>query len=403
MIGSGTGAPGSPLCAPLNARELELLPTVNRDLAEIARLQPGIQVEKVTVFAQSGVDGSIPVERVGDLEINPGAELNGTVTGGVINLIMTEFSLDLEVNPTGDKMLRVLLLPEGERSGDCFGNVPVEVGPAFYREFPPPLTEVDTIFGDYLTDSRYDSGDESHGPFAQGDQIGSVNAAAGPGGGVIFSGPPPFVTVEGLLDQKSGSFSTEGVGVVAGFPDITVKFDGRLTLEEGLNGLYEMGADGGLPGGESITYRIEGQLSPEEILQATTMPQVGPPPLDPGLEGAILDFVDVFNTSFENGSADDLFRLLHPAVFDIYGAEQCQVYLEGVVETPTSLEFNSGLYFGDWSFERDGVSRPVEDAYLVDVTLTANGQTVPQTQHLSIPGDDSVRWFTDCGEPLQTQ
>ena len=54
-----------------------------------------------------------------------------------------------------------------------------------------------------------------------------------------------------------GAFEAEGTGIVAGFPNILVTFTGTIT-SEGLEGYYTLGADGKLPGGQSVTYLVEG-------------------------------------------------------------------------------------------------------------------------------------------------
>jgi hypothetical protein len=64
------------------------------------------------------------------------------------------------------------------------------------------------------------------------------------------------------------------------------------------------------------------------------------------------------------------------------------------------LEYLDAAFVGNWEFERDGVVVPVDFAYSVQANFTADGQTSPLELHLVLPGDDSVRWFTDCGEPL---
>ena len=83
--------------------------------------------------------------------------------------------------------------------------------------------------------------------------------------GLIVDGPDPWVRVIGHFEEAAfGAFFTrfnaEGRGVVAGAL-IAVTFKGTLT-EDVLCGHYTMGVDGGLPGGEPITYRVEGQSTP---------------------------------------------------------------------------------------------------------------------------------------------
>jgi hypothetical protein len=74
---------------------------------------------------------------------------------------------------------------------------------------------------------------------------------------INIRGPDPWVEVTGTL-ADDGSFTATGTGTVADFPDIAVTFEGTLT-SDGLAGDYTMGAEGGLPTGQPITYRVEGQ------------------------------------------------------------------------------------------------------------------------------------------------
>lgn len=75
-------------------------------------------------------------------------------------------------------------------------------------------------------------------------------------GTLTFSGDFPFVGVTGEW-ADDGSFTGTGKGTVAGFPKVKVEFRGTVT-DEGISGEYEMGVNGKLPGGKSITYLFEG-------------------------------------------------------------------------------------------------------------------------------------------------
>jgi hypothetical protein len=389
----GSGA-GEAICAPLDARELTLLPG-GFNIDNVIRLKPGVQVESVQVLGLPGVEGGSSAIQWGEIDLTQGATLRKSDVFNDIELLVGEFGLDLSISTSNPEGHRVILLPNTILEGDCTGNAPVYVGPMFYTELPP-TTGSYTFYGRYNVTSSYYMGDESHNPFTMGEQITEIEAEEG---SIIFSGNPPFVTVEGEIDEDSGEFTAEGIGTVAGYPDIAVTFEGALGGGE-LDGFYTMGAEGGLPGGESITYQISGSKAPEEQAEGENTQPSGLPPLDPGVKEVILDFTTVFNQAFVDQNPEQLYQLLHPAVLDIYGEEACQVYLEGIIENPTSLEFQNALWFGGWTFERDGISKMVEDVYQVGVNFTSGESTAPQELHLAIPGDDSVRWFTDCGEPL---
>ena len=78
-------------------------------------------------------------------------------------------------------------------------------------------------------------------------------------GSINISGPAPWVNVSGDLAEDS-SFTATGRGIVAGFSNIAVTFEGTITLDGQLTGDYTMGAEGRLPGGQPIVYRVEGQV-----------------------------------------------------------------------------------------------------------------------------------------------
>ncbi len=78
---------------------------------------------------------------------------------------------------------------------------------------------------------------------------------------LTIRGPDPWVEVTGTVADGGGSFTATGRGTVAGFPYIAVTFEGTLT-SDGLAGDYTMGAEGGLPTGQAIIYRVEGERTP---------------------------------------------------------------------------------------------------------------------------------------------
>ncbi len=84
--------------------------------------------------------------------------------------------------------------------------------------------------------------------------------AAAVQGTITISGPFPWVTVSGPLEDD-GSFVATGTGTVAGFPNVPVTFTGTLS-EDGatVSGILQMGQDTaptGLPNG-AIRYTVEG-------------------------------------------------------------------------------------------------------------------------------------------------
>lgn len=71
---------------------------------------------------------------------------------------------------------------------------------------------------------------------------------------VIITGTAPWVEVSGSIDAE-GLLTCSGSGVVAGYPAVTVTFDGLATAD-GISGTLTVGAGGELPGGEAAIYSV---------------------------------------------------------------------------------------------------------------------------------------------------
>ena len=205
---------------------------------------------------------------------------------------------------------------------------------------------------------------------------------------ISFSGPPPFVSVDGLL-LEDGSFDASGSGVVAGFSDIDVNLTGTIN-EDALHAEYTMGG-GLLPGGEDIVFDVSGVKLPD-------LPDL---PLEPTLiyTDSINTFYNNFNTAFQDQNVELLFDQLHPEVINLYGEDNCQVYLDSVIGNTIFVDVAELGPPGPWVWERDGHSIPVEDAFTIQANVSVGGQTQEQEMHVAAV-DDAIYWFTDCGEPL---
>jgi hypothetical protein len=250
------------------------------------------------------------------------------------------------------------------------------------------------IFGLWLMDSGIVSDGSNHGPrIGMQDQLElrvSQNS-------IHFEGDPPFVSVDGELNDD-GSFYAEGHGTVAGFPNIAVTFEGQFS-DGTLSGQYTMGADGGLPTGEPIIYGLTGTFQGPLTEGEEETP--APSPLPEGVTQTIDEFIQVFNQAFAEGDASSLYQLLHPAVFDVYGEEACQTYLENVVSNTIQIELVDAWFEGPWDWVIDDITTPLDYIYTIVANRTFEGDTAEIELHLYMPGDDSVRWLTDCGEPLE--
>jgi hypothetical protein len=75
-----------------------------------------------------------------------------------------------------------------------------------------------------------------------------------------FLGPAPFVPVDNDVDKDAfGEFEVNmtGSGTVAGHQDIEVSLTGLINDEGDFVGVYTMGEDGDLPGGQPIEYQVK--------------------------------------------------------------------------------------------------------------------------------------------------
>ncbi|MBN1264003.1 MAG: hypothetical protein JXA25_00815 [Anaerolineales bacterium] len=245
-------------------------------------------------------------------------------------------------------------------------------------------------FGVWLFESVVKEGQEHH-PFVQLLKTFRVLARQG---SIHFEGEPPWVDVSGELEED-GSFYAEGSGVVAGYANISVTFEG-LIQDGTLTGDYTMGANGELPGGFPIVYGITGTYEgPDDTTQEESIASI-----TAGERSAADSFIAAFNAAFEEQDTESLYTLLDPAVITRYGEDTCRAYLQAVTETPTSISLVDLTREGSWDWERDGLSEVVHSTFTASVEFSAAGETSLQELHLSLPGDNSVRWFTDCGDPL---
>jgi hypothetical protein len=81
------------------------------------------------------------------------------------------------------------------------------------------------------------------------------------GGSVIFQGPSPWITVTAPSMDAQGNFVATGVGTYAGFQNIDATMTGRVLFNgsgqiTGIDATKVIGANGLLPGGQSITYSV---------------------------------------------------------------------------------------------------------------------------------------------------
>jgi hypothetical protein len=204
---------------------------------------------------------------------------------------------------------------------------------------------------------------------------------------ITFQGAHPWVEVIGEVDEE-GNFEAAGRGVVAGYSNIAVTFVGTI-FDGQLAGDYTMGAQGGLPGGQAIVYRVEGERT--ALLEEPTSQAV---------INEVTAFFETFNASFRAQSSQDLLDLLHPAVPDLYGLEACQAYLEQIVEGIVQVEVLDVTGPELWLWEIDSHSTEIGYTYTVLANVSAGETTNQRDLHIAQRPDGSFGWFTDCGDPL---
>ena len=197
------------------------------------------------------------------------------------------------------------------------------------------------------------------------------------------------MAAEELFFDESGSGPA---GDLAAATNIAVEMVGTVT-PDGLEAEYSMGTAGGLPGGNAITYLMSGSPIGEEPGD-----EAADTPAD--LEGDVAAFYATFNAAQAAGDGDALAALLHPAVFDLYGADQCDEYLEDAVNPDVSITVVEVTAFGEWTWERDEVTTIVPQTVTLVVGVLVAGEAVgEQEAHLAYH-DGEIAWFTDCGDPL---
>jgi hypothetical protein len=251
---------------------------------------------------------------------------------------------------------------------------------------PSPTPALDVLDGAVFdVDIEIGADPSNHGPFIKLPFTMKLTIRID---SVTFEGPPPWVTVTGELEED-GSFIASGSGTVAGFSGIAVTFEGNLS-HQALSGEYVMGTEGGLPGGQSITYIVTG--SPVST-------EASPTPEPPGAETP-QEFYERYTEAMHSQEVGFLYDRLHPVVIERYGAEACQSYLQTILDPGFDIGVEGVGDLGPWIYEMDDRSTQIEDVFPVDVVLTSRGETKSFEVHLALMGG-KLYWFTDCGEPLE--
>lgn len=165
----------------------------------------------------------------------------------------------------------IVLIPRFQQSADLSG-----ADPRTFVEFDPGLGSIATLISEPLFEEEcggdveetildllgdggiyevaieVESDPGGHSEFI-GDFPPTVEVAIA-GHDITVTGVAPWVGVTGAI-ADDGGFTCSGSGTVAGFPDVSVTFEGTAA-PTGLTGTLTIGAGGELPGGEAAVYAV---------------------------------------------------------------------------------------------------------------------------------------------------
>ena len=203
-------------------------------------------------------------------------------------------------------------------------------------------------------------------------------------GSIRFTSGTRWIAVTGDL-AADGTFVARGTGTYAGFAGIRVEFRGSVTPRD-LEGDYTVGVGGALPGGQPIVYHFAGRR--------TDAPR---PALPNGLDAFISAFVDAQRTHDEAFLAAQL----HPAVIELYGADQCAGSIAALEpDVGYGILVTAAAGPGVWDYNPDGRLIPVPDVYTLSATISSSfAAPANRVIHFGWAAGE-FRWFTDCGTPL---
>jgi hypothetical protein len=146
------------------------------------------------------------------------------------------------------------------------------------------------------------------------------------------------------------------------------------------------------------TVFLAGGATAKGTAALTQMPPAAPSGIDPRLQA----FMDSFVPALRTNDTTFLFQHLHPAVQSLYGAAQCQDYMNKRGVDPTYNIVVLGVQGpAPWDWVASGISTTVQDVYTLDANVTVQGKTDRRLIHLALV-NNTFTWFTVCGNPLVT-
>jgi hypothetical protein len=135
---------------------------------------------------------------------------------------------------------------------------------------------------------------------------------------------------------------------------------------------------------------------------STTTTTVAPTTTTVPLRSRVESFFGDWVRALAAGDEAFLVATLHPAVPERYGDAACVAYLGGITAPAATAEVLDVVdALGPWNWETDGRSTTITDAVTARLRRTEDGSTFIESEvHVALVADD-VRWFTDCGAPLE--
>jgi hypothetical protein len=149
--------------------------------------------------------------------------------------------------------------------------------------------------------------------------------------------------------------------------------------------------------GENMEY--DPTLNTRDSVVVDVGPAAGGPPV-PTAE-AVEAFLKAFSLAIRTNDSTFLYDRLHPAVLDRYGEAACQGYINQFEIPDFDIEILDISGPAMWEYERDELTSTVYNAFTIQANVTSNGEVTESELHLAPGINGLLRWFTDCGDPLQ--
>ncbi len=110
-------------------------------------------------------------------------------------------------------------------------------------------------------------------------------------------------------------------------------------------------------------------------------------------------FLDQFAPAVRAGDEAFLYDRLHPAVIERYGEATCRAYAAVFEDAAFELTPIDAAPPAPWDYVSDERTTTIADAWAVLASTVVDGAPVERDFHFA-PIGPTIRWFTDCGEPV---